>query len=162
VDLEWEIFKKKGLNNIKSLNEHICYFIFSFFILSITLCFLIIFNGDIIFSNKLMINSKIANFLKQFLILISILILGFVSECVKKQKLDVKGYYILYLFIILSSLLILSVNDFLSAFLLIEMQGLLFSVLIAFRRNSPISIEAGIKYFIFSAVNSAVLLFFFR
>ena len=49
-------------------------------------------------------------------------------------------------------------NDFLYFYLAVEMQSLCFYVLASFQRNSEFSTEAGLKYFVFGAVISGILL----
>jgi len=141
------------------LNKQYVYFFACFTILVITLILLISTNYGISFNNSLLINTQSTCLLKKIIIIISLLILGFIAEGIKLQKLETKGFYIMFLFSILSSLLILSINDFMSAFLLIEMQALTFYILAAFKKSSAVTIEGALKYFIFSSINSAFLFY---
>jgi len=55
-------------------------------------------------------------------------------------------------------MLLVSVADMLSAYLVIEMQALAFYILASFRRNSAFSTEAGLKYFIAGSFISGIFL----
>jgi NADH-quinone oxidoreductase subunit N len=143
----------------EDLRKHNIYFFVCFVILCITLILLMSTNYESSFENSLLINTQSTCLLKKIIIVISLFILGFIAEGIKLQKLEAKGFYIMFLFSVLSSLLILSINDFMSAFLLIEMQALTFYVLAAFKKSSAVTIEGALKYFIFSAVNSAFLFY---
>ena len=50
-------------------------------------------------------------------------------------------------------------NDLITAYLAIELQGLAFYVLAAFKKSSSFSIESGIKYFILGSFSTALFLF---
>lgn len=75
------------------------------------------------------------------------------------QKINFFEYFIIYLFAILSSLLLVSAYDFLSVYLILEMQTIGFYILASFYRTSAFSSEAGLKYFISSTLMSGVFLF---
>jgi len=63
------------------------------------------------------------------------------------------------LFSIFGILLIGSCNDFLSFYLAIELQSLVFYTLASFLRDSGFSVEAGLKYLVLGAFASSLLLF---
>jgi NADH-quinone oxidoreductase subunit N len=67
-------------------------------------------------------------------------------------------YDILFVIVILSSVCLCFVDDFLILYLAIELQSLAFYVFATFNRNSEFSTEAGLKYFVFGAVISCFLL----
>lgn len=58
-----------------------------------------------------------------------------------------------------SMLFLVSSADFISMYLAIELQSLCFYVMAALKRNSELSTEAGLKYFLLGAFSSGVLLF---
>lgn len=85
----------------------------------------------------------------------------------KKKEMD-KGFWIyanegswviLVLIIALSSLLLVSSINWLSIYLAIELQTLTLFILVAIRRDSVYSTEAGLKYFVLGAVSSGLFLF---
>jgi NADH:ubiquinone oxidoreductase subunit 2 (subunit N) len=75
------------------------------------------------------------------------------------QKINNFEYFLLILFALLGLFLLCSSNDFLTAYLAIELQSLSFYVLAAFKKNSTFSVDAGIKYFILGAFASSLFLF---
>ena len=66
---------------------------------------------------------------------------------------------ILILFSTLGMMVMVSANDLLAMFIGLELQSLSLYVLAALNRNSLLSSEAGIKYFILGALSSGLLLF---
>lgn len=130
-----------------------------FFILFIVL--LLLFNIKIEghFSNFGFINDNSTNFIKIFLITISLMLSKIILVAIKAQKLNYFEFFNLYLISILSMLLLISVSDLLPAYLIIEMQSLCFYVLASIKRDSAFSSEAGLKYFISGAFISGIFLF---
>jgi NADH-quinone oxidoreductase subunit N len=56
-------------------------------------------------------------------------------------------------------MVLLSANDLITFYLSIELQSLCLYILAAFKKNSQLSSEAGLKYFILGAFSSSILLF---
>lgn len=131
----------------------------SFFILIFTLLLLLNCNYTSTNLNFLFLNTVGTNLLKEIIIFFSVLVLFPVAQGFYLQKLNFFEFYIVYLLAVLASLLLVSCGDFLSAYLLIEIQSLCFYILATFRKNSIFSVEAGIKYFIFGSLVSCILLF---
>lgn len=131
----------------------------TFIILSGTLY--ILFNCDITasYQNLLVINSFQTELLKKVIISFSILALAPIVQGLNIQKIDNFEFYLIYLVSILSSMTLISANDFLVIYLLIELQALCFFILATFRRDSLYSAEAGTKYFIFGSLISCILLY---
>jgi NADH-quinone oxidoreductase subunit N len=67
-------------------------------------------------------------------------------------------YDLLLLFVLLSSICLCFCDDFLLLYLAIELQSLCFYVFATFNRNSDFSTESGLKYFVFGAIISCLLL----
>ena len=121
----------------------------------------------------LLLNNSIEGYFVYFLFinnfsvkLIKLLILSISLFCIfpinvgfKSQKLNFFEYYIVFLFSVFATLLLVSASDLLSIYLSVEMQSLSFFVLASFKRNSVFSSEAGLKYFILGSFISGVLLF---
>jgi NADH-quinone oxidoreductase subunit N len=134
-------------------------FIQTFFILG---CLFILFLNVKIegfFSNFLFLNDAGGNLLKCFLILICLFVLSTISRGMIVQNLNFFEFFTIFLLSILALLLLVSSYDFISAYLVIEMQALCFYVLASFRRNSAFSTEAGLKYFISGSFISGLFLF---
>lgn len=75
------------------------------------------------------------------------------------QKINNFEYLLFILFSVFGLFLLCSANDFLTAYLAIEVQSLSFYVLAAFNKKSTFSADAGIKYFILGSFASSLFLF---
>ena len=104
-------------------------------------------NDYVSFSSKLIIGS------------LAIFCLLMMQSYVLSQKVNNFEYLLLILFSVLGMFLLCSANDFLTAYLAIELQSLAFYVLAAFKKNSTFSVDAGIKYFILGSFASSLFLF---
>jgi NADH:ubiquinone oxidoreductase subunit 2 (subunit N) len=95
----------------------------------------------------------------QFLFLVlSFLVILATRDFVTARKITKFEYDTLLLFVVLSALCLCFVDDFLLFYLAIELQSLCFYVFATFNRNSEFSTESGLKYFVFGAVISCLLL----
>lgn len=100
------------------------------------------------------------NVLLFFLVVASLV--SYVSYDFLKSKVITKFEYdILFLFAVVSGCSICFADDLFVIYLAIELQSLTFFVLASFNRNSEYSTESGLKYFVFGAIISCVLLFGF-
>nr|AHX02461.1 NADH dehydrogenase subunit 2 [Plocamium cartilagineum] len=77
---------------------------------------------------------------------------------IQKQKILFFEYWVLILFAVVGILFVIKSYDFLSIYLAIEFQSLVFYILASINRSSEFSTEAGLKYFILGAFSSAFLL----
>lgn len=137
-----------------------------FLVIFILTCYLVLVYQQLNFSvlNLLSFNDSIVN---DSLAITAKFIIGFSSLCylifiiqyLKDQKLSNFEYYILLLTSIFGFFLICSTNDFITAYLAIELQGLAFYVLAAFKKSSNFSVESGIKYFVIGSLSTALFLF---
>jgi NADH-quinone oxidoreductase subunit N len=93
-------------------------------------------------SNNSIVLAKLA------LTLISFLVTFIIRKGVILEKINSPEYNSLFLLGFFSLLLMLSSENFIIFYLLMEMQALCFYILAAFNRNSVFSIEGGLKYFI--------------
>lgn len=116
------------------------------------------FRNSIIFYNSLLID-PFACFLKGLIIICSICAILMSLDYLKQKSFHAFEYIVLILFSTSSMLIMVSVYDFLSMYLAIELQSLCFYVLAASKRSSEFSTEAGLKYFILSAFASGIILF---
>jgi NADH-quinone oxidoreductase subunit N len=66
---------------------------------------------------------------------------------------------ILMVYSFASMVILLSSSDFIVSYLAIELQSLVFYILAASNRHSPLSTEAGLKYFVLGAFVSGLMLF---
>jgi len=132
----------------------------TFVALLITFLLLFLFDFSTAFSAEdIIINSLGGNILKKIIVFLSILALAPVAYSFNLQKLSYFEFYPLYLIAVLASLLLVNATDFLSVYLIIEIQSLCFYILATFRKDSIFSIKAGLKYFIFGSLASCLFLF---
>ena len=104
-------------------------------------------------------NDKFSDYFK-ILILVSSIFIFFSSEqFIKDKKLNKFEYPIIIMFSILGMFFMLSANDLILFYLGLELQSLALYVLAAIDRDNLISSEAGIKYFVLSALSSGLLLY---
>jgi len=123
----------------------------------------LIFNDDLLITNFLSFNNSIINDYLCFFTKITIcLFSGFyffiVANFFNEQKLTSFEYLLLVLFAVLGFLLMCSSNDFLTAYLTIELSAFSMYILASFKKFSSYSVDSGIKYFITGGVSSAFFL----
>ena len=97
--------------------------------------------------------------LKISIIFFSLLLITSIYLSFLVQQMNFFEFFSLYLYSILSLLLIVSVDNLMSLYLIVEMQALCFYILASFLRSSAFSTEAGLKYFILSSFISGFFLF---
>jgi NADH-quinone oxidoreductase subunit N len=111
------------------------------------------------FFNLLFLNDGGTIMVKAALMIACLFVLGTIARGITAQKLNFFEFYTVFLLSILALLLLVSSYDFISAYLVIEMQALSFYILASFRRDSAFSTEAGLKYFISGSFISCIFLF---
>ena len=131
-------------------------------ILVIISILLIIFTGNIDYAkifNKSFVIDSFSSYSK-ILILISSF---FILLITKKNIVDIKNnkfeYPIIILLSILGMFIMVSSNDLILFYLGLELQSLALYILASFDRDNIKSSEAGIKYFVLSALSSGLLLY---
>ncbi len=104
-------------------------------------------------------NDKFSDYFKVLILISSIFIFFSSDQFIKDKKLSKFEYPIIIMFSILGMFFMLSANDLILFYLGLELQSLALYVLAAFDRDNVISSEAGIKYFVLSALSSGLLLY---
>jgi NADH-quinone oxidoreductase subunit N len=116
--------------------------------------------GNLLF-NFTIIDDYLSFFSKIFITSFCLICLLVIKNYIKDQKLNQFEYSIIIMISILGFFLLCSSNDFITAYLAIELQSLAFYIMAAFKKDSFFSVEAGLKYFILGSFSSALLLFGF-
>ena len=98
-------------------------------------------------------------FMKVLTLLFCILVLISSQDYVKNNRIDKIEYPIIILFSTLGMILMISSYDLIIFYLSLELQSLCLYVLASFNRNNLKSTEAGLKYFVLSALASGLLLY---
>ena len=104
-------------------------------------------------------NDKFSDYFKILILISSIFIFFSSVQFVKDKKLNKFEYPIIIMFSVLGMFFMLSANDLILFYLGLELQSLALYVLAAIDRDNQISSEAGIKYFVLSALSSGLLLY---
>ena len=80
-------------------------------------------------------------------------------DFVEKERFDAFEFIVFILLSTCGMLLMISADDFIAMYLAIELQSLCFYVIAASKRQSELSTEAGLKYWILGAFSSGISLF---
>ena len=111
-----------------------------------------------LFNNSYKID-QLSTFMKIITIISGIFVLISSYKYIKIEKIFKIEYFILILCSILGMLVMISSYDLIVFYIGLELQSLSLYVLAAFNRNQTKSSEAGLKYFVLSALSSGLLLY---
>ena len=146
------VFKKNSSNLIYNLS-----------IISLLGSLALIFNFPISKNVELFNNSYKIDYLSSFMKILTILSGIFVllssSKYIQIIKINKIEYPILALSSILGMMVMISSNDLILFYIGLELQSLALYVLASFNRDNISSSEAGLKYFVLSALSSGLLLY---
>ena len=145
------VYKKKSFDIVYKL---------TIFILLFTIFLIISYDEEVTFLFlEAFINDKFSNFIKILILLSSVFVLISSYEFIKKNKISNFEYPIIILLSIIGMFFMVSSNDLILFYLGLELQSLSLYILAAIDRNNLRSSEAGIKYFVLSALSSGLLLY---
>ena len=147
------VFKKNSSNLIQNISS---------IILLVTA--VITFNETLGINQTLLFNDSIiidylSSFMKIVTLLAAFLVLVISSNYLKTFKLFKIEYPILILSSVLGMMVMISSNDLIVFYMGLELQSLALYVLATFDREQLKSSEAGLKYFVLSALSSGLLLY---
>lgn len=114
---------------------------------------------EAIMSHGLFILDRIGSLFKVAVYVISFFVFLYSRDYVKERNIPFGEYYILSLFSILGMLVLISSYNLISLYLGLELLSLPLYALVALRRDSVVSSEAAMKYFVTGAVASGMLLY---
>tara|TARA_B100001123_G_C15251637_1_gene1003021 strand:- start:275 stop:1687 length:1413 start_codon:yes stop_codon:yes gene_type:complete len=109
--------------------------------------------------NESYIIDRFSVFMKTLTFLFCIFVLLSSKDYVKNNKIDKIEYPIIILAATLGMILMISAYDLIIFYLALELQSLCLYILAAFKRENEKSTEAGLKYFVLSALASGLLLY---
>src|SRR6202011_272475 len=101
---------------------------------------------------------KYGLFVTWVLIIVGTLSIAISGPTIDRERLPRAEYYALMLFALAGMMLMATASDLLVIFLALEVLSLAVYVLTGFRRDSPASTEAALKYFLLGAFSSAFFL----
>ena len=111
-----------------------------------------------IFNNSYIIDA-FSVFMKSLMLIFCVFVLLSSKDYIKINNIDKIEYPIIILASTLGMLIMISSYDLIVLYLGLELQSLCLYILTAFKKNSKKSTEAGLKYFILSALSSGLLLY---
>ena len=111
-----------------------------------------------IFNDSYLID-KFSMFMKILILVFTLFILTISKDYVKKNDIDKMEYPIIIISSTLGMLLMVSSYDLIVFYLGLELQSLCLYILASFKREDEKSTEAGLKYFVLSALASGLLLY---
>ena len=146
------VFKKNSSNIIYNLS-----------IISLLITIILLFNNPMTNHTSLFNKSYIIDYPSSFMKILTLLggffVLIVSSRYLKLFKIFQIEYPILILCSILGMMVMISSNDLMVFYVGLELQSLALYVLASFKRDQLKSTEAGLKYFVLSALSSGLLLY---
>jgi NADH-quinone oxidoreductase subunit N len=115
-------------------------------------------SGEKLFNESVVID-YLSSFMKIITLLAAFLVLVISSTYLKTFKIFKIEYHILILSSVLGMMIMISSNDLIVFYMGLELQSLALYVLATFNRDNIKSSEAGLKYFVLSALSSGLLLY---
>ncbi len=97
--------------------------------------------------------------LKFFMLLITIFAFIYGRDYIREHKIPRGEYYILGLLAVLGMMVLVSAHNFIPLYLGLELSSLPLYAMIALQRDSVLTTEAAMKYFVLGALASAILLY---
>lgn len=100
-----------------------------------------------------------AVFFKRFFLITAFIVVWMTRECAHTMPLGRNEFTILPLFTTVGMMLLASAGDLMTLFVALELVTISFYVLVAYQRNNPKALEAGVKYLIVGALSTAFLVY---
>jgi NADH-quinone oxidoreductase subunit N len=113
---------------------------------------ILLFNGSVVID-------YLSSFMKIITLLAAFIVLAISKNYLDNFKISKIEYPILILSSVLGMMVMISSNDLIVFYMGLELQSLTLYVLATFNRNNLKSSEAGLKYFVLSALSSGLLLY---
>ena len=147
------VFKKNSFNIIHNLS-----LIVLLVTAVITFNETISINEELLFSQSVIID-PLSSLMKIVTLLAAFIVLAISTNYLKTLNLHKIEYSVLILSSVLGMLIMISANDLIVFYMGLELQSLALYVLATFNRENLKSSEAGLKYFVLSALSSGLLLY---
>ncbi len=108
---------------------------------------------------NMLTNDSFSLFFKQISLFITSIVILFSMGYKELSEKTIGEYYFLLLNGTIAMLLAVSSNNLLMIYLSIEMLSLVSYILVAFLKNNPLSSEGALKYFLFGALSTGIMLY---
>lgn len=115
--------------------------------------------GDATAFGGMFVHDGIADTLKLFVLLTTALVFVYARSYLADRGLYVGEYYVLCLFAVLGMMFLVSAGSLVIVYLGLELLALSSYALVALNRDSPLSSEGAMKYFVLGALASGMLLY---
>ncbi|MFZ1899360.1 MAG: proton-conducting transporter membrane subunit, partial [Azonexus sp.] len=110
--------------------------------------------------SRMFVDDMMADLLKMFLyITVSVVLFYSRSYVIDREVMNKGEYYVLALFATLGMMVMISANHFVTIYLGLELLSLSLYAMVAMNRESVMSTEAAMKYFVLGALASGMLLY---
>ncbi|QAU23867.1 NADH-quinone oxidoreductase subunit NuoN [Dyella sp. M7H15-1] len=109
--------------------------------------------------NGMFIRDGVAEILKVFALLSTVLVFIYAKPYLSDRKLFIGEFYTLMIFAVIGVMLLVSAGNLIMIYLGLELLTLSSYALVALNRDSKLSSEAAIKYFVLGALASGMLLY---
>jgi NADH-quinone oxidoreductase subunit N len=116
-------------------------------------------DGAVTAFNGMFIRDGVAEILKVFALLCTILVFIYAKPYLSDRKLFIGEFYTLMIFAVIGVMLLVSAGNLIMIYLGLELLTLSSYALVALNRDSQFSSEAAIKYFVLGALASGMLLY---
>ncbi|MBL0849055.1 MAG: NADH-quinone oxidoreductase subunit NuoN [Candidatus Liberibacter ctenarytainae] len=133
--------------------------VFPIILLSIAFISLFIVRFDGIGFGRVYISDNFSHFVKAMILASSIVVFTMMSSCVHLKPFNRFEFPVIILISILGMLLMVSANDMISFYMALELYSLALYIIIAMNRESMLSIESAVKYFVLGSFSSGFLLY---
>ncbi|MET0330906.1 MAG: NADH-quinone oxidoreductase subunit NuoN [Dyella sp.] len=105
------------------------------------------------------VRDRVAEILKVFALICTVFVFVYARPYLRDRNLYVGEFYTLTLFAVIGIMLLVSAGNLVMVYLGLELLTLSSYALVALNRDSPLSSEAAIKYFVLGALASGMLLY---
>ncbi|MGJ8651777.1 MAG: NADH-quinone oxidoreductase subunit N [Opitutaceae bacterium] len=109
--------------------------------------------------NDMIAQTDVTQIMRGFFLVCSIMVCYLGQVYLSKQNLAKTEFYHLVIIIAAAMMLLVQSSNFVMLFVALETVTVAFYVLVAYCRNSSLSLEAGLKYLVLGAMSSSILLF---
>ena len=110
-------------------------------------------------ATSMLAQDGLAVFFQRFFLVAAILVLVMADAVAERMTMGIGEFQVVTLMALDGMMLSAAANDFLLVFVSMELISISFYVLVSFQRSRLLSLEAGVKYLILSALSSAFLVF---
>jgi len=109
--------------------------------------------------SSMIVSDGFSTFFDFLLLLAAIITIIISTKYLDRMQIHRGEYYALILFATLGMMIMAGALDLITMYVGLELMALTVYILVAYRRNNALSMEAALKYFILGALSSAILLY---